>query len=208
MGYTTPTDRRFLATRVMINGTNFGTLQNDPAVYFNGSGVQPSSWTNTQIVATVPMGARTGPLIVKAGYASSSPTNFTIVPTGSQGLSITPANETLFIGQSVNFLLNDNLEHNITGATWTLSNNNFAQLSTADAPVLAANEAGTGTVTATSTQAVRQDSISQTGIISCLCHLTFYFQQAAEPFPTAHLFLFSWDCWSPPGEQEEVVLSW
>ena len=32
-------------------------------------------------------------------------------------------------------------------------------------------------------------------------------QQPAETFPTAHLFLFSWDCWSPPGEQQEVAFA-
>jgi hypothetical protein len=43
---------------------------------------------------------------------------------------------------------------------------------------------------------VRPDSISQTGTTTCLGRLTFIvFQQAAQPFPTAHLFLFSWDCW-------------
>jgi hypothetical protein len=28
-----------------------------------------------------------------------------------------------------------------------------------------------------------------------------------DQFPTAHLFLFSWDCWSPQGEQQEVVFA-
>jgi hypothetical protein len=32
-------------------------------------------------------------------------------------------------------------------------------------------------------------------LLMCLCRLTLIvFQQAAQPFPTAHLFLFSWDC--------------
>ncbi len=52
------------------------------------------------------------------------------------------------------------------------------------------------------------DSISQTGTTTCLCRLAFIvFQQAAQPFPTAHLFLFSWDCCSPQGEQQEVVFA-
>src|SRR5260370_33914608 len=59
-----------------------------------------------------------------------------------------------------------------------------------------------------SIQAVRPDSISLTGTTTCSCRLTFIvFQDAAEPFPTAHLFLFSRDCWSPQREQQEVVFA-
>jgi hypothetical protein len=54
---------------------------------------------------------------------------------------------------------------------------------------------GSRSQAATSIQAVRPDSISQTGTTTCLCRHTFIvFQQAAQPFPTAHLFLFSRDC--------------
>ena len=61
---------------------------------------------------------------------------------------------------------------------------------------------------ATSIQAVRPDSISPTGITTRLAALrSIVFQQAALPFPTAHLFLFSSDCWSPQGEQQEVVFA-
>ena len=136
-------------TVVTINGTNFGTLQNGPAVYFNGSGVQPSSWSNTQVVGTVPIGTKTGPVFVKVGSLLSNSNTFTIVPTGSQSLSISPANATLAIGQTLNLSLNDNLEHNITGANWTLSSDTLAHLSTSDPPVLTAEEAGTVTITAT-----------------------------------------------------------
>jgi len=67
---------------------------------------------------------------------------------------------------------------------------------------------GSRSQAATIIQAVRPDSISQTGTTTCLCRLTFIvFQQAAQPFPTAHLFLFSWDCWSPQGEQQEVAFA-
>src|SRR5258708_22978261 len=50
---------------------------------------------------------------------------------------------------------------------------------------------GSRSQAATSIQAVRPDSISQTETTLCLCRLPFIvFQQAAQPFPTAHLFLF------------------
>ena len=67
---------------------------------------------------------------------------------------------------------------------------------------------GSRSQAATSIQAMRPDSISQTETATYLCRLTFIvFQQPAQPFPTAHLFLFSWDSWSPQGEQQEVVFA-
>ena len=42
----------------------------------------------------------------------------------------------------------------------------------------------------------------------CSCRLTLIvFQQAAQPFPTAHWFLLSRSCWSLQGEQQEVVFA-
>ena len=138
-----------VGTVVTISGNNFASLQSGPMVFFNGAAVMPTSWTNNQIAVTVPKGTSTGPLIVKVGYASSNATTFTIEPTGSQVLSITPANSTLYVGQTLNLSLNDDLEHNITGATWTLSDATLAQLSSNNPPVLTAQKVGTETVTAT-----------------------------------------------------------
>ena len=126
----------------------------------------PTSWTNNQVVATVSKGTTTGPLAVKVGRISSNSTIFTIVPTGSQALSIVPASATLYIGQTLNLALTDDLEHNITGATWTVSNNTLAQLSTSDPPVLMAEETGTVTITATSggLSATSQITVSAAGV--------------------------------------------
>jgi hypothetical protein len=93
-------------------------------------------------------------------------------------------------------------------AVW--SKKSFADCTTRKSIVMGSGSVliGSRSQAATSIQAVRPDSISQTGTTTCLCRLTFIvFQQAAQPFPTAHLFLFSWDCWSPQGEQQEVVFA-
>jgi len=90
------------------------------------------------------------------------------------------------------------------------SKKSFADCTTRKSIVMGSGSVliGSRSQAATSIQAVRPDSISQTGTTTCLCRLTFIvFQQAAQPFPTAHLFLFSWDCGSPQGEQQEVVFA-
>ena len=138
-----------VGTVVTISGSNFTNPSNDPVVLFNGSAVLPTNWTSSQIVATVPKGTTTGLLTVKVGRLSSNGTTFMIVPAGSQSLAISPANSAVFVGQTVNLSLSDDLEHNITGADWSLSDNTLAQLSTANPPVLTATKIGTETVTAT-----------------------------------------------------------
>ena len=138
-----------VGTVVTITGTNFDGLSSGPVVLFNGTAVPPTSWTSTQVVVTVPKGTKTGSLALRLGAVLSNSSTFTITPTGSQALSIFPANANLFVGQTLALSLNDDLEHDITGATWTLSNNSLAQLSNSDPPVLTAVAPGNFTVTAT-----------------------------------------------------------
>jgi len=166
-----------VGTPLTISGTNFGTATYAPAVVFNGVAVKPTTWTSNTIGLTVPKGTTTGPLTIRVGYASSNSITFTVVPAGSQVFSISPANATLGIGQTLNLSLNDDLEHNITGATWSLSDNTLAQLSNSDPPVLTASSAGTVTVTATlnNLSATAQITISPAGVVmsagTVLCSL-------------------------------------
>jgi len=135
-------------TVVTISGANLSTPSSSPIVLFNGIAVQPTNWTSSQITATVPKGTMSGPLTVKVGRLSSNAATFTVVAAGSQSLSISPVDSTVFVGQTVNLSLSDNLEHNIAGALWSLSDNTLAQLSSTDPPVLTASKVGTETVTA------------------------------------------------------------
>jgi subtilase family serine protease len=65
-------------TSVTISGSQFGFNQGASTVTFNGVSAGVNSWSNTQIVAIVPPGATTGPVIVTVnGRASNGPT-FTV----------------------------------------------------------------------------------------------------------------------------------
>ena len=64
-----------LGTSVTITGTSFGT---SGSVTFNGATASTSSWRDTQIVATVPSGATTGPVVVTVGTQASNGVDFTV----------------------------------------------------------------------------------------------------------------------------------
>jgi RHS repeat-associated protein len=61
-----------LGTQVTITGTGFQTSQRDSTVTFNGTLATATSWSDTQIVTTVPTGATTGYLLVTVNSASGS----------------------------------------------------------------------------------------------------------------------------------------
>ena len=64
---------------VNINGKDFGPSQGDSTVTFNGIEAAVTSWANTHIKATVPVGATTGPVVVTTPMGSSAGTKtFTV----------------------------------------------------------------------------------------------------------------------------------
>jgi hypothetical protein len=70
-----------VGTQVTINGTAFGSIQGSSTVSFNGSpAASIQSWSNTQIVATVPVTATTGPVKVTVNDIGSNQTVLFTVP--------------------------------------------------------------------------------------------------------------------------------
>jgi uncharacterized protein (TIGR03437 family) len=68
-----------VGTTVIIAGTGFDTASANDIVKFNGTPAVVMSSTSTQIIATVPAGATTGPVTVTvAGQEAVSPINFTV----------------------------------------------------------------------------------------------------------------------------------
>ncbi len=63
---------------VTITGSGFGAQQNSNTVTFNGVAASVQSWGNTSIVATIPTGATSGPLLVTVNGVQSAAVNFTI----------------------------------------------------------------------------------------------------------------------------------
>jgi len=90
---------------VTIHGTNFGSAQNASTVTFNGIEATVTSWSATQIIATVPAMATTGPVIVTVSGLASNSETFTVTNPSNGGtgaplnMLLIPANQ--FETQSV-----------------------------------------------------------------------------------------------------------
>ena len=69
-----------VGTQVTITGSGFQPSQRNSTVTFNGTAATINSWSDTQIVATVPSGASTGPMLVNVNGVPSGSTNTFIVP--------------------------------------------------------------------------------------------------------------------------------
>ena len=72
-----------VSTSVTIIGSGFGATQNTSTVTFNGTTATAiTSWSPTSIVATVPVGATTGNVVVTVGGVASNGIGFTVQPGG------------------------------------------------------------------------------------------------------------------------------
>lgn len=76
-------------TSVTIRGSNFGTLQGNSTVTYDGVTTSVTSWSNTVIVATVPAGALTGGTFVVNvnGFLSNPSPPFSVAGAAFAGLS-------------------------------------------------------------------------------------------------------------------------
>ncbi len=74
---------------VTIAGSNFGAMQGNNGVQFNGVTAAVLSWSDTSIVATVPNPATTGPVVVIVNGQSSNGVIFTALTTGTLSGAIT-----------------------------------------------------------------------------------------------------------------------
>src|SRR5262249_25285113 len=70
-----------VGTTVTVAGTDFGGLQGSSTLKFNGQpAASVSSWTDTQILATVLVTASTGPVQVAVNNVTSNSVTFTVPP--------------------------------------------------------------------------------------------------------------------------------
>ncbi len=65
-------DRGRVGTLVTIAGSNFEAVQGTGTVTFNGVEASVTSWSDTEIVCTVPVGAATGNVVVTNDSGNSS----------------------------------------------------------------------------------------------------------------------------------------
>jgi uncharacterized protein DUF4038/collagenase-like protein with putative collagen-binding domain/IPT/TIG domain-containing protein len=90
-----------VGTSVTITGTNFGTTQGASTVTFNGTATTPTSWSATSVVASVPTGSTTGPVVVTVGGIASNGMTFTVSGSTSTAFPIKlSSNKRYFVDQN------------------------------------------------------------------------------------------------------------
>jgi hypothetical protein len=104
---------------VTISGSYFGAAQGTSTVTFNnGVTATPTSWSNTTISTTVPVGAATGNLVVMVANQTSNGLPFTVLIAGSIGGTITRVTGgTGIVGASVQAVLTGVTRGTATTAT-------------------------------------------------------------------------------------------
>lgn len=76
-----------IGTSVTIAGTGFGATPGTSTVTFNGIAAAVSSWNAVSIVATAPVMATTGPVVVTVGGVASNSITFTVINPSNGGIS-------------------------------------------------------------------------------------------------------------------------
>ena len=72
---------------ITITGTNFGSTQGSSTVSFNGSAATPTSWSATNIVVPVPVGASSGNVTVFVSGLASNGSTFAVTSPSISSLS-------------------------------------------------------------------------------------------------------------------------
>ncbi len=115
-----PTEGIAGTTTVDINGSGFEASQGAGFVQFNGVNVTAyTSWSNTQIVVTVPAGATTGKITVQnnTGCSGQSVTDFGVCTRNAPTLTFVPAAGNVKEGQNVVYAVTLNNNDQYCGST-------------------------------------------------------------------------------------------
>jgi hypothetical protein len=138
-----------IGAQVTVTGSNLGS---SGTVTFNGTTASVvTSWTDTAIVAQVPSGATSGPVVISAGGLSTQEgIPFTVLPTlgPPTGISVTPNTLSMLAGSDRSLTVIDSNGQVATGVSWTTSDSSIASFDP-NTGLLTTNDPGTATLTAT-----------------------------------------------------------
>ena len=137
-------------TSVTFTGTGFGSSQGSGTVWLGSTNGLVTSWSDTQVVATVAPTALTGIARINQNGLWSKAIAFT-VPGGNATLVPNLINMVVGDTHTIQALGSNGLS--VAGLTWTSSDPTVVGLSSADPPLLSALAAGHVTITAGSASA-------------------------------------------------------
>jgi hypothetical protein len=134
---------------VTITGTGFGSPQGSGIVWVGSAPGNVTSWSDTQIAATVSPNAVSGIVRVQQNGIWSNTVGFTVPPNlGQTSATISPSLISLVVGESRSLQASDANGQPVTGLAWTSSDSSIATLSTDDPPVVTAIAPGHVSITA------------------------------------------------------------
>jgi hypothetical protein len=134
-------------TTVTISGTGFGAAQGNGNVWLGTTYGVISTWSETQIVATVASSSRSGTVKVLQNGVWSDPLQFDVV--GSPPTTtISPSMMNVVVAESRAIQALDSNGAVVSGLTWASSDTAIVSLSTDDPPILTALAAGHATISA------------------------------------------------------------
>lgn len=153
---------------VKIYGTNFGLLQADSSVSFGEVSATPVSWSESLIQAPVPAGFYGGVVTVTVAGQRSNGMPFEVplrclVDCNAQrtGISLSPQNLSLVVGDQVDLGVVDNLGESVPYATFTVSDPTLGTVTTNNG-IGSFSALAPGTVTVTATDASLNSSATIT----------------------------------------------
>lgn len=154
-----------VGSSVTISGSNFGTTQGTSSVRFGTATATVSSWSATQVVATVPNVMGAVALTIVVGGISSNAATFTVAgaPAPNYTLARAPTALTVNRGASGTVTLTITRTGEFTGAVAFTATGLPAGVSASFAPASATGTSSTLTLSASATAALGNASLTITG---------------------------------------------
>jgi len=156
------------ATTVTITGSNFTNVSN---VSFNGVSASYTVNSSTQITATLPATATTGPISITNAVGTSSSTTDFGVSTATTVANFSASTRIVEPGSSTTFT--DLSTEYPNSWSWSFPGGS-PSTSTSQNPVITYNTAGTYNVTLTATNCIGSDAETKTGYITVASSTTTY----------------------------------
>jgi N-acetylneuraminic acid mutarotase len=159
-------------TAVTITGNGFGATQGSGAAWIGSTDGVVTSWSDTQVVASVASSASSGIVKIQQNGTWSNAVTFTVPGGGGTAtpVSIAPNIVTMLANGTQATQVLDASGQPVTGLTWTSSNPAVATLSSDDPPMITAVGPGNATITAGNASidvTVPPGNTLSTGAVTC-----------------------------------------
>jgi hypothetical protein len=89
-----------VGTSVTIPGSGFGSVQGSGLVMIGGAAAQVTSWSDTQVIVTIPSTSLTGVVRIQQNGVWSNALTFTVPASGGNSVTLSPNLITMLVGDT------------------------------------------------------------------------------------------------------------